>query len=155
MNGLADDEVRIRAAGLRVTAGRRAVLRVARELPHATADVIADAVRQRIGSISTQGIYDALHSLTDAGLLRRIRPAGSPTRYEARVADNHHHLICRGCGEVCDVDCAVGDVPCLTPDTDHGYLVDEAEVIYWGHCPDCRLAAEGSGSVVQADQPSR
>lgn len=145
-SGLADDEARIRAAGLRVTAGRRAVFRVAQECPHATAEVIADAVRERIGSISTQGIYDALHSLTDAGLLRCIHPAGSPARYEARVADNHHHLICRGCGKVCDVDCAVGEVPCLTPANDHGYLVDEAEVIYWGHCPACRQQHPGEGA---------
>jgi Fe2+ or Zn2+ uptake regulation protein len=104
---------------------------------HVSADVVAERARAEIGAISTQAVYDALTSLTKHGLLRRIQPAGSPARYEDRVGDNHHHLICRACDRMVDVDCAAGEAPCLTAVADHGYVVDEAEVIYWGHCPEC------------------
>ena len=128
----------LRRHGLRVTAQRLAVLRVVGEAPHATTDAVAETVRREIGSISVQAVYDALAALTDRGLLRRIQPAGSPARFEARVGDNHHHLVCRGCGEITDVDCAVGTRPCLAPGTGHGYEVDEAEVTFWGLCPACQ-----------------
>lgn len=123
--------------GLRVTAQRLAVLRTVSEQPHATADAVAQAVRSEIGSISVQAVYDALAALTERGLLRRIQPAGSPARYEDRVADNHHHLICRSCERMVDVDCSVGEAPCLTAADDLGFEIDEAEVIYWGRCPEC------------------
>jgi Fur family transcriptional regulator, stress-responsive regulator len=113
------------------------VLRAVSDVPHTTAHDVAERARGEIGSISTQSVYDALASLTDSGLLRRIQPAGSPARYEHRVGDNHHHLICRVCDRMVDVDCAVGDPPCLTATEDYGYEIDEAEVIYWGRCPDC------------------
>jgi Fur family ferric uptake transcriptional regulator len=131
----------LRAAGVRVTAQRVAVLLAVASVPHRTADQIDEAVRTELGAISRQGVYDALGALTDAGLVRRIQPAGSPARYEDRVGDNHHHLICRACGRTVDVDCAVGDVPCLTPDEGEGYEIEEAEVIYWGRCPACVEAA--------------
>jgi Fur family ferric uptake transcriptional regulator len=127
----------LRRNGLRVTAQRLAVLRAISDQPHATADAIADSVRGEIGAISAQAVYDALGTMTEKGLLRRIQPAGSPARYEDRVADNHHHLICRSCGRMVDVDCAVGETPCLTAGDGRGYEIDEAEVIYWGRCPDC------------------
>ena len=127
----------LRQRGLRVTVQRLAVLRAVSSAPHVTADVVADHVRGEIGAISVQAVYDALAVLTEKGLLRRIQPAGSPARYERRVADNHHHLICRGCGRMVDVDCAVGEPPCVMPVDDFGYAIDEAEVIYWGRCPDC------------------
>ena len=123
--------------GLRVTPQRLAVLQAVSVAPHATADDVAESVRGEIGSISIQSVYDALATLTDNGLLRRIQPAGSPARYEDRIGDNHHHLICRVCERMVDVDCAVGDAPCLTAAEDSGYEIDEAEVIYWGRCPDC------------------
>jgi Fur family transcriptional regulator, stress-responsive regulator len=128
----------LRAHGLQVTSQRLAVLRAVTDRPHATADDIDKSVRAEIGAVSRQAIYDALGTLTDRGILRRIQPAGSPARYEDRVGDNHHHLICRSCGRMVDVDCAVGDVPCLTAADDLGYEIDEAEVIYWGRCPDCQ-----------------
>jgi Fe2+ or Zn2+ uptake regulation protein len=133
----ADASALLRQRGLRVTPQRLAVLRAVSDAPHVTADDVAETVRGEIGSISVQAVYDALGALTDNGLLRRIEPAGSPTRYENRVGDNHHHLICRACGRMVDVDCAVGDAPCLTAGEDHGYEIDEAEVIYWGRCPAC------------------
>ncbi len=108
--------------------------------PHGAADEIFDAVRAELGAVSRQAVYDALAALTDKGLLRRIQPAGSPARYEARTGDNHHHVICRTCGRTADVDSAVGDTPCLTAADDSGYEIDEAEVIYWGTCPDCKTA---------------
>ena len=132
-----DDAALLREHGLHVTAQRLAVLRAAAEHPHSTADDIDRAVRAEIGSISRQAVYDALGTLTAKGLLRRIQPAGSPARYEDRVADNHHHLICRSCNRMVDVDCAVGYTPCLTAADDSGYAIDEAEVVYWGRCPDC------------------
>ncbi len=131
----------LRRHGLRVTAQRLAVLRAVSDEPHATADAVAETVRGEIGSISVQAVYDALAALTEKGLLRRIQPAGSAARYEARVGDNHHHLICRTCNRTVDVDCAVGDAPCLTAVDDSGYEIDEAEIIYWGRCPDCAAAA--------------
>ena len=131
----------LRQHGVQVTAQRLAVLRVVASRPHATADEIEDLVRAEIGAVSRQAVYDALGTLTDKGLIRRIQPARSPARYEARVDDNHHHLVCRGCGTTVDVDCAVGNRPCLQAADDHGYLIDEAEVIYWGVCPDCQKAA--------------
>ena len=129
----------LRTVGLRVTAPRLATLDWLAVHPHATAEQVADGVRRRLGSVSTQAIYDVLHACTQTGLLRRIEPAGHPARFETRTADNHHHVVCRACGAVSDVDCAVGDAPCLTADDDSGYAIDEAEVIYWGRCPSCSL----------------
>lgn len=128
---------RLRAAGLRVTATRVAVLAAVRDGDHLLVDEIATAARRRLGTVSTQAVYDVLHALTAAGLARRIEPAGSPARFEGRVGDNHHHLICRSCGAVSDVDCATGHAPCLQPADASGFDVDEAEVIYWGQCPNC------------------
>ena len=127
----------LRTHGLQVTAQRVAVLRAVSARPHGTAQEIADAVRADIGVISRQAVYDALGILAETGLIRRIQPAGSAARYEDRVADNHHHLICRACGRTVDVDCAVGAMPCLTAGDDAGYEIDEAEVVYWGRCPEC------------------
>lgn len=135
-----DDRALLRRNGVQVTAQRLAVLRAVSVHPHATADDIAAAVRDEIGAISRQAVYDALAVLTETGLVRRIEPAGSPARYERRVGDNHHHVICRVCGRVVDVDCAVGNVPCLTASNDAGFTIDEAEVIYWGRCPECSAA---------------
>ncbi len=134
-----NDEL-LRGHGLQVTAQRLAVLRAVSERPHSTADDLYTMVRAEIGAISRQAVYDTLSALTDKGVLRRIQPARSPARYEDRVGDNHHHLICRACGRMVDVDCAVGDTPCLTAADDAGYEIDEAEVIYWGRCPDCVAA---------------
>jgi Fur family ferric uptake transcriptional regulator len=128
----------LRQHGVQVTAQRLAVLRAVSGRPHGTADDVADVVRAEIGAISRQAVYDALGVLVDKGILRRIQPAGSPTRYEHRVGDNHHHLVCRICGRTVDVDCAVGDAPCLHAADEQGYEIDEAEVIYWGRCPSCR-----------------
>jgi Fur family transcriptional regulator, stress-responsive regulator len=132
-----DTAALLRRQGVRVTAQRLAVLRAVSARPHSTADDLDKVVRGEIGAISRQAVYDALGTLTDKGLLRRIQPAGSPARYEDRVGDNHHHLICRSCGRMVDVDCAVGDTPCLTAADDSAYEIDEAEVIYWGRCPEC------------------
>ena len=128
---------RLRDAGLRVTRQRLAVLGALADLAHADTESVIHAVRRDLPDVSHQAIYDSLRALTTAGLARRIQPNGSVARYEVRVGDNHHHLVCRSCGEITDVDCAVGHVPCLTASDDHGYVVDEAEVIYWGLCPDC------------------
>jgi Fur family transcriptional regulator, stress-responsive regulator len=127
----------LRHHGIPVTAQRLAVLRAVAERPHATVDAIAEDVRASIGAISQQAVYDALGMLVKKGLIRRIQPAGSAALYEDRINDNHHHLICRTCGKTTDVDCAVGSAPCLTAAGNSGFLVDEAEVIYWGTCPDC------------------
>ena len=127
----------LRRHGIQVTAQRLAVLAAVSSRPHGTADDIAQVVRAEIGVISRQAVYDALGVLVDTGLIRRIQPAGSPARYEDRVGDNHHHLICRACGRMVDVDCAVGAAPCLTAADASGYEIDEAEVIYWGRCPEC------------------
>jgi Fur family transcriptional regulator, stress-responsive regulator len=129
----------LREHGLRVTAQRLAVFKAVSDDPHVSADVVVESVRGEIGWISVQAVYDALATLTDVGLLRRIQPAGSPGRYEGRVGDNHHHLICRVCGRMVDVDCAVGHAPCLTAVEDAGFEIDEAEVVYWGRCPECIL----------------
>ena len=136
-----DNDALLRQHGLQVTAQRLALLRALAVRPHSTADDIYTVVRSDIGAVSRQAVYDTLAVLTDKGVLRRIQPAGSPARYEDRVGDNHHHLICRACGRMVDVDCAVGDTPCLTAADDSGYEVDEAEVIYWGRCPECAGAA--------------
>jgi Fe2+ or Zn2+ uptake regulation protein len=127
----------LRAAGLRVTAPRVATLDWLHGHPHSTADEVAEGVRERLGSVSTQAIYDVLHACARTGLLRRIEPAGHPARFETRTADNHHHLVCRVCGRTEDVDRVVGFAPCLEPSNSAGFLVDEAEVVFWGHCPDC------------------
>jgi Fur family ferric uptake transcriptional regulator len=127
----------LRQHGYRVTAQRLAVMRAVAGRPHLTAEDVAEIVRGDIGAISRRAVYDAVGALTDDGLLRRIQPAGSAARYEVRVGDNHHHLVCRICGNLVDVDCAVGDTPCLTASDDAGYEIDEAEVVYWGRCPTC------------------
>ena len=128
---------RLRAAGLRVTRPRLAVMDVLSAHPHADTNAVITLVRERLGEVSHQAVYDVLQALTTAGLVRRIQPLGSVARYESRVGDNHHHVVCRSCGAVADVDCAVGSAPCLTPSVAHDYVIDEAEVIYWGTCPDC------------------
>jgi Fur family transcriptional regulator, stress-responsive regulator len=130
----------LRGVGLRVTAARVALLETVRGGDHLDAEAIATGVRDRVGHVSLQAVYEALHALAAAGLIRRIEPAGSPTRYEGRVMDNHHHVVCRSCGVVADVDCATGDAPCLTASDDHGFSIDEAEVVYWGLCPACSTA---------------
>jgi Fur family ferric uptake transcriptional regulator len=132
-----ESEVLLRRHGLQVTAQRLAVLRAVTRQPHSTADDIDRAVRAELGAISRQAVYDALAAFTEKGIVRRIQPAGSPARYESRTGDNHHHVICRVCGRTVDVDCAVGDTPCLTAADAAGYEIDEAEVVYWGRCPDC------------------
>ena len=131
---------RLRQKGIQITAQRLAVLRAVSGRPHVTADGAAEVVRSEIGAISRQSVYDALAMLVTAGLIRRIQPAGSPARFEARVGDNHHHVICRCCGAIADVDCAVGEAPCLAPSDDHGFVIDEAEVVYSGLCPECLTA---------------
>ena len=127
----------LRERGLNVTAQRLAVLEAVTARPHTTADSVLDSVRAHLGTISRQGVYDSLAALVEAGILRRIEPAGSPARYETRVGDNHHHVVCRTCGTLADVDCAVGDTPCLTAANDQGFVIDEAEVVYWGTCSTC------------------
>jgi Fur family ferric uptake transcriptional regulator len=134
----------LRARGLRVTSPRLAVFRAVAETPgHPDVETIALRARGLIGTLSTQAVYDALHALTAAGLLRRIEPAGSPARFETRVGDNHHHVVCRVCGTAQDIDCMVGGAPCLDPGEAGGFLVDEAEVTFWGVCPECQLARAG------------
>ena len=139
-----DSAALLRERGIQVTAQRLAVLRAVAGQPHITADAVAEAVRIEIGAISLQSVYDALSLLVAEGLIRRIQPAGSPARFEDRVGDNHHHLICRTCGRVVDVDCAVGSAPCLTAADERGYEIDEAEVAYWGRCPDCVAQSAGA-----------
>ena len=131
----------LRGAALRVTRPRVAVLTAVRDHPHADTDSIIGLVRADLGEVSHQAVYDVLRALTDVGLLRRIQPPGSVARYEARVGDNHHHVVCRSCGVIADVDCAVGAAPCLTASDDHGFAIDEAEVVYRGRCPECVAAA--------------
>ena len=135
-----DPERLLRGASLRVTKPRIAVLTAVHEHPHADTDSLIAAVRGRLGAVSHQAVYDVLRTLTDLGLVRRIQPAGSVARYEARVGDNHHHVVCRSCGAVSDVDCAVGEAPCLTASGDAGFVIDEAEVVYWGRCSACAAA---------------
>ena len=139
----ADPADLLRERGYRVTGQRLAVMRAVSREPHVTADAVAETVRGELGAISLQAVYDVLGVLADVGLVRRIQPAGSPARFEARVSDNHHHVICRGCGRTADVDCAVGSAPCLTAIDEMGYEIDEAEVIYWGRCPECRSRSRG------------
>jgi Fe2+ or Zn2+ uptake regulation protein len=127
----------LRDADLRVTRPRIAVLGAVHRHPHADTDALIRAARLEVADVSHQAVYDVLRALTDAGLVRRIQPAGSVARYEARVGDNHHHVVCRGCGAIADVDCAVGEAPCLDAAVDHGFAIDEAEVTYWGRCPSC------------------
>jgi Fur family transcriptional regulator, stress-responsive regulator len=136
----------LRGAALRVTRPRVAVLAAVHKHPHAATDSIIRMVQEELGAVSTQAVYDVLRALTAAGLVRRIEPAGSVARYEARVGDNHHHVVCRSCGEIADVDCAVAEAPCLTASVDHAYAIDEAEVVYWGRCPAC------STSTAQGEQ---
>ena len=142
----------LRERGIQITAQRLAVLRAVGGEPHVTADRVAEIVRAEIGAISLQSVYDALGVLVTEGLIRRIQPAGSPARFEDRVGDNHHHLICRICGRLADVECAVGSAPCLTAEDDLGYEIDEAEVVYWGRCPDCLAQAR---TVSPSDAPTR
>lgn len=151
---------RLRAADLRVTRPRLAVLTAVQSHPHADTDTVFSAVRGELPEVSRQAVYDVLAALTSAGLLRRIQPSGSVARYEARVDDNHHHIVCRGCGSIADIDCQVGDAPCLTPFDGgdgavlEGFVLDEAEVIYWGSCPDCSTRqTSGSQPVITADSP--
>lgn len=132
---------------MQVTAQRLAVLEAVSARPHSTADELADDVRASIGSVSRQAVYDALGTLVDKGVARRIQPARSPARYEGRVDDNHHHVVCRTCSRMVDVDCAVGARPCLQAADDHGFTIDEAEVIYWGYCPTCRQASDELGDA--------
>jgi Fur family ferric uptake transcriptional regulator len=137
-----DLAVALRDAGLRVTAPRIAVLAELTEGEHLTADQVAVAVRERLGTISTQAIYDVLGALTRVGLARRIEPAGSPARYETRVGDNHHHIVCRSCGAVADIECVVGEPPCVLPSDASGFVIDEAEVTFWGLCPGCQTTSK-------------
>ena len=151
-----DGQALLRGHGLQVTTQRLAVLRAVSDEPHRTADDIDNAVRTEIGAISRQAVYDALAAFADAGLVRRIQPAGSPARYENRVGDNHHHLICRSCNRMADVDCAVGYTPCLTAADASGYDIDEAEVIYWGRCPECTAAApEPLNASTRPEEPAQ
>jgi Fe2+ or Zn2+ uptake regulation protein len=149
-----DSAALLRDHGIQVTAQRLAVLRAVAGQPHCTADHVAERVRTQIGAISLQSVYDALTLLVAKGLIRRIQPPGSAARFEDRVGDNHHHLICRTCGRVADVDCAVGSAPCLTPGRDRGYEIDEAEVAYWGRCPDC-LERARSRDARRTPRPGR
>ncbi|MFL6120470.1 Fur family transcriptional regulator [Actinophytocola sp.] len=135
-----DFEAQLRAVSLRVTRPRLAVLAALRDNPHVDTDTVIELVRVQHPTVSHQAVYDVLRAFTDAGLVRRIQPAGATARYEARVGDNHHHLVCRSCGAIADVECVVGHAPCLTSSDDHGYEVDEAEVVFWGTCPDCATA---------------
>ena len=137
MPDAADLEGDLRTAGLRVTRPRLAVLDAVRAEPHLDTQALIRAARARLGAVSHQAVYDVLRALVDGGLVRRIQPEGSDARYEARVGDNHHHLVCRNCGAIADVDCATGAAPCLTPAADAGFVIDEAEVVYWGRCPSC------------------
>jgi Fur family ferric uptake transcriptional regulator len=151
---MTDTTQQLRDAGVQVTAQRIAILRAVADRPHATADELHEDVRAVIGSISRQAVYDTLAVFATKGLVRRIQPSGRAARFEDRVGDNHHHLICRECGATFDVDCAVGDVPCLTAAEDHGFEIDEAEVIYWGHCPSCLASrpAPSSEKIPQKKQ---
>ena len=133
-------EIALRGAALRVTRPRVSVLTALYAHPHADTDTVIRAVREDLGEVSHQAVYDVLRALTGAGLIRRIEPSGSVARYESRVGDNHHHVVCRSCGSIADVDCAVGDTPCLIASDDHGFTIDEAEVTYWGLCPTCSTA---------------
>ncbi len=145
----------LRSVALRVTRPRIAVLSAVHDHPHADTDSLIEIVRRHSGEVSHQAVYDVLRALTDKGLLRRIQPTGSVARYEARVGDNHHHVVCRTCGAITDVDCAVGATPCLTASDDAGYQIDEAEVVYWGRCPSCATDAGTPISPDSADRSTR
>lgn len=153
--GVPDDQLhaeiaaRLRAHGLRVTAPRIGVVMALERTPHADADTVARQVRESLGAVSTQAVYDVLHALTEARLVRRIEPAGSPARYETRVGDNHHHMVCRECGVVADVECAGEAVPCLNPGPTHGFVVDEAEVTFWGTCARCHTSESTETSLIK------
>jgi len=147
-----DFEQMLRDAGLRITRPRLAVLDAVAAHPHADTDTIIGAVRQRAGDVSHQAVYDVLRALTIARLVRRIQPSGSVARYEARVGDNHHHVVCRSCGAIADVDCAVGEIPCLTASDDHGFTIEEAEVVYWGLCPVCSSTTRSAPEQTLADR---
>jgi Fe2+ or Zn2+ uptake regulation protein len=141
IDGMTSDfEAQLRAASLRVTRPRVAVLAALHDHPHVDTDTVISLVRAEHSAVSHQAVYDVLRALTEAGLVRRIEPAGAVARYESRVGDNHHHVVCRSCGAIADVDCVVGDAPCLAASDDHGFVIDEAEVVYWGTCPDCSTA---------------
>jgi Fur family ferric uptake transcriptional regulator len=144
----------LRQHGVQVTAQRLGVLRAVSSRPHVTADEVEETVRSDIGAISRQAVYDALGVLTDKGIIRRIQPARSPARYEDRVDDNHHHLVCRICGRTVDVDCAAGYRPCLDPVDDHGFVIDEAEVVYWGSCPECQEAEQRASQPTATPSPN-
>jgi len=144
LSSTVDYEQLLRGVDLRVTRPRLAALAAVHDNPHADTGSLIEAVRDDLGEVSPQAVYDVLRALTDSGLVRRIEPAGSVARYESRVGDNHHHVICRSCGTIADVDCAVGHTPCLTASESHGFTIDEAEVIYWGRCPDCADARPNS-----------
>ncbi|MFE0019888.1 Fur family transcriptional regulator [Amycolatopsis sp. NPDC059021] len=150
---MSDFESQLRAASLRVTQPRLAVLAALRDHPHVDTETVIALVRAELPTVSHQAVYDVLRALTGAGLVRRIQPAGANARYESRVGDNHHHVVCRSCGAIADVDCAVGHTPCLTASDDHGYVIDEAEVVFWGICPDC--AAEPHRNDPRARKASR
>jgi Fur family ferric uptake transcriptional regulator len=139
-----DFQQMLRGSALRVTRPRLAVLSAVHALPHADTDSIIRAVRAELPAVSHQAVYDSLHTLTAAGLMRRVQPPGSVARYDPRVGDNHHHVVCRSCGTIADVDCAVGETPCLTASDDRGFAIDEAEVVYWGICPDCSPSSSSS-----------
>ncbi len=155
MTPTAELEQLVRSVGLRVTQPRLAVLAAVHERPHADTDSLIGAVRSRLPAVSHQAVYDGLAALTRAGLLRRIQPAGSVARYEARIGDNHHHLVCRTCGVIVDVDCATGEAPCLHASDAHGFAVDEAEVVYWGRCPDCLAAPAATTAAASAAATTR
>jgi Fe2+ or Zn2+ uptake regulation protein len=138
MSETLDFAAQLRAADLRVTAPRLAVLAALPRGRHLDVETVAGTARERLGTLSTQAVYDILRALAEAGLVRRIQPAGGPARFETRAGDNHHHLVCRSCGATADVDCAVGTAPCLDPSSTDGFAVDEAEVTFWGRCPDCQ-----------------
>jgi Fe2+ or Zn2+ uptake regulation protein len=150
-----DFERMLRGATLRVTGPRVATLRAVHDHPHADTDSIIGLVRADLGDVSHQAVYDVLRALTTAGLVRRIQPSGSVARYESRVGDNHHHVVCRSCGAIADVDCAVGYVPCLTAGDDAGFQIEEAEVIYWGRCPDCAGSTSQQNEVPRQEKDRR
>ena len=145
----------LRRSGLRVTSPRLGVMLALRARPHSDTDTVIRLVREDLGSVSAQAVYNVLTALVGVGLIRRIEPAGSPARYEVRVGDNHHHIVCRTCGATTDVDCAVGSRPCLTPSGTGGYMLDEAEVTFWGLCPDCQSAAGSGPSTEQQKEANR
>ena len=148
---MSDPAESLRKQGVPVTAQRIAVLRAVEGNPHGTAELIAENVRADIGTISRQAVYNVLGVLTEKHLIRRIQPAGFPARYENRTGDNHHHLVCRSCGKTVDVDCAAGHMPCLKVTDDFGFVIDEAEVVYWGRCPECLTSIDSDKSAISSN----